>query len=469
MDGDTRPARSGVLDFDPSLIERYGGSGPRYTSYPTADRFHAGFTAVDYARELAKRNHRPATEPLSLYVHLPFCSSLCFYCACNKVITRNRGRSTKYVEYLGREIRLVRERIDLAPRAAQLHWGGGTPTFLPRDEMAELMRMLRAAFELEADASISIEVDPRTADAGTIAFLGDLGFNRISVGIQDFDPEVQRAVNRMQTEEETRTVIDAARANGFRSVNADLIYGLPRQTVRGFAQTLERVVDLAPGRIALYSYAHVPHLFKPQRKIDVGELPPPAEKLAILTLAIERLAAAGYQYIGMDHFAKPDDELARAQREGRLYRDFQGYSVSPGGDLVAFGTSAIGRIGDAYVQNAKSIDDYYAKIDQGSLPTVRGIALTADDRLRRAVIQALMCNFTIDRAAFDAAWSIRFADYFADELRELEPLAADGLVDIGADAITVTPRGRLLVRAVAMRFDRHWMQAQQHATHSKII
>ena len=469
MDGDMRPARSGMLEFDPALIERYGGSGPRYTSYPTADRFHAGFGAPDYARELARRNAARALEPLSLYVHLPFCASLCFYCACNKVITRNRGRSARYVEYLGREIGLVGGRLEGRPRVAQLHWGGGTPTFLQHDEMAELMRMLRAAFELEPDASVSIEVDPRTADSGTIAFVGGLGFNRISVGIQDFDPDVQRAVNRIQSEEETRAAIDAARANGFRSINADLIYGLPRQTVRGFAQTLDRVVDLAPDRIALYSYAHVPHLFKPQRKIAVDELPPPAEKLAILTLAIERLVAAGYQYIGMDHFAKPDDELARAQREGRLYRDFQGYSVSPGGDLLAFGTSAIGRIGDAYVQNTKSLDDYYARLDEGSLPAARGIALTADDRLRRAVIQALMCDFGIDVAAFEAGWRIHFADYFSDELALLEPLVADDLVDIGRDAITVTPRGRLVVRAVAMRFDRHWMMAQQHATHSKII
>ena len=469
MDGDTLPVRSGAVEFDPALIAKYGGSGPRYTSYPTADRFHAGFTQADYGREIARRNERQPIEPLSLYVHLPFCSSLCFYCACNKVITRNRGRSAKYVEYLGREIGLVRGRIEGAPRAAQLHWGGGTPTFLPREEMAELMRMLRAAFELAADASISIEVDPRTADAATIAFLGGLGFNRLSVGIQDFDPEVQRAVNRIQSEEETRTVIEAARANGFGSVNADLIYGLPRQTVRGFARTLDRVIDLAPDRIALYSYAHVPHLFKPQRKIAVDELPAPAEKLAILTLAIECLAAAGYQYIGMDHFAKPDDELARAQREGRLYRDFQGYSVSPGGDLVAFGISAIGRIGDAYVQNVKSLDEYYARLDESLLPTARGIALTPDDRLRRAVIQALMCDFRIDRGVIDAAWGIRFADCFRDELASLEPLAADGLVDITDEAITVTPRGRLVVRAVAMRFDRHWMQAQQHATHSKII
>ncbi|HEX8740833.1 MAG TPA: oxygen-independent coproporphyrinogen III oxidase [Casimicrobiaceae bacterium] len=456
-------------EFDAALIARYGGSGPRYTSYPTADRFHAGFTSADYEREIAKRNERASTESLSLYVHLPFCSSLCFYCACNKIITRNRGRSAKYVDYVGREIELVRGHIDGSPRATQLHWGGGTPTFLPHEEMAELMRMLRAGFDLTADASISIEVDPRTASAATIAFLGELGFNRISVGIQDFDPEVQRAVNRIQSEDETRTVIEAARANNFSSINADLIYGLPRQTVAGFARTLDRVVDLSPDRIALYSYAHVPHLFKPQRKIAVEDLPAPQDKLAILTLAIERLSAAGYQYIGMDHFAKPDDELARAQREGRLYRDFQGYSVSPGGDLLAFGVSAIGRIGDAYVQNTKTIDDYYARLEGGSLPVARGITLSADDRLRRAVIQALMCDFRVDRAAFDAAWQIRFADYFRGELASLEPLAADGLVDIGDDAITVTPRGRMLVRAVAMRFDRHWMMAQQHATHSKII
>lgn len=469
MDSDTRPGRPAGLEFDPALIERYGGSGPRYTSYPTADRFHAGFTAADYGGAIAKRNQDRSAQPLSLYVHLPFCTSLCFYCACNKIITRNQGRSRKYVDYLGHEIDLVRARIEGAPRAVQIHWGGGSPTFLPHDEMAELMQMLRAAFEPAPGAAVSIEVDPRTADGETMAFLGSLGFNRVSVGIQDFDPEVQRAVNRIQSEEETRMVIDTARANGFGSVNADLIYGLPRQTVAGFGRTLDRIVDLSPDRIALYSYAHVPHLFKPQRKIAVDELPSPRDKLAILMLAIERLAAAGYLYIGMDHFAKPDDELARAQRDGRLHRDFQGYSVGPGGDLVSFGISAIGRIGDTYVQNVKSLNDYYLKLDGGSLPVARGYALDDDDRVRRAAIQALMCDFRIEYEALGGRFGIRFADYFRDELLSLEPLAADGLVDVGDDAITVTPRGRLLVRAVAMRFDRHWARAQQHATHSKII
>ncbi|MGH8801173.1 MAG: oxygen-independent coproporphyrinogen III oxidase [Casimicrobiaceae bacterium] len=458
-----------MLEFDPVLIERYSGSGPRYTSYPTADRFHSGFTGAEYARAIADRNDRWGSEPLSVYVHLPFCSSLCFYCACNKVITRDRTRSVKYVGYLGREIGLVRERIEGSPRVAQLHWGGGSPTFLSHPEMAKLMQMLHAAFEFTSDAALAIEVDPRTVSAETVEFLARLGFNRMSVGIQDFDPVVQHAVNRVQTEEETRTAIDAARANGFRSVNADLIYGLPRQSVSGFVRTLERVIGLSPDRIALYSYAHVPHLFKPQRKIALQELPTAQEKLAILTLAIERLIGAGYLYIGMDHFAKPDDELARAQRERRLHRDFQGYSIGPGGDLLAFGVSAIGRIGDTYAQNAKSIDGYYASLDAGALPVVRGIALDADDVLRRAVIQALMCEFRIDYATVDAAHRIRFLDYFRSELAALEPLAVDGLVAIDDDGITVTMRGRLLVRAIAMRFDRHWSRALQHATHSKII
>jgi oxygen-independent coproporphyrinogen-3 oxidase len=457
------------LVLDTALIRKYDSSGPRYTSYPTADRFHERFTAADYVDAIHARNHASATQPLSLYVHLPFCNTICFYCACNKVITKDHGRSAKYIRYLGREIGMVGGLIEGAPKVEQLHWGGGTPTFLARDEMATLMAMLRGAFDFSPAAEISIEVDPRKVEADTIAFLGAQGFNRISVGIQDFDPAVQKAVNRIQSEEETLTVIDAARANGFVSVNADLIYGLPKQTVEGFSRTLDKVIAVAPDRIALYRYAHVPHLFKPQRRIDLADVPSPEASLAILALAIEKLGAAGYTYIGMDHFAKPTDELALAQRERKLHRNFQGYSTKPDCDMLAFGISAIGKVGASYVANVKTLDEYYERLDAQTLPVKRGVALTDDDLVRRDAIQRLMCDFDLDFAAFGAKHGIRFTEYFAPELAALAPLADDGLLDMNAERIVVTPRGRLLVRIVAMQFDRYLREMRDRATYSKVI
>jgi oxygen-independent coproporphyrinogen-3 oxidase len=335
--------------------------------------------------------------------------------------------------------------------------------------MSTLMGMLRGGFNVAPEAEVSIEVDPRKVGADTVAFLGTLGFNRISVGIQDFDPVVQQAVNRIQTEAETMTVIAAARANGFVSVNADLIYGLPRQTVAGFSATLDKVVAVSPDRIALYSYAHVPHLFKPQRRIDEAALPAPETKLGILALAIEKLGAAGYVYIGMDHFAKPTDELAIAQAQRKLHRNFQGYSTKPDCDLLAFGISAIGKVGASYVQNVRTLDEYYERLDAGALPVLRGVELNADDLLRREVIQKLMCNFELDFREIEGAHGIRFAEYFAPDLAALAPLAADGLAEIGADRITVTPRGRLLVRTVAMQFDRYLREARERAKYSRVI
>ena len=457
------------LVLDLALVRKYDLFGPRYTSYPTADRFHEGFTAEHYVNALHTRNHAHPTQPLSLYVHLPFCNTICYYCACNKVITKDHGRSAKYIRYLGREIAAVGALIEGGPRVEQLHWGGGTPTFLARDEMAALMGHLRGGFDFVRDAEISIEVDPRKVDAETIAFLAALGFNRISVGIQDFDPEVQKAVNRIQTEAETRAVMDAARANGFVSVNADLIYGLPKQSVAGFSATLDKVIDASPDRIALYSYAHVPHLFKPQRRIEVAELPAPEAKLGILALAIDKLGAAGYLYIGMDHFAKPADELAVAQRERKLHRNFQGYSTKPDCDLLAFGISAIGKVGAAYVQNVKTLDEYYDRLDAQALPVLRGVELDADDLIRRDVIQKLMCDFDLDFAAAEVRHRIVFREYFAPELAALQPLAADGLVELSDRAIRVTPRGRLLVRTVAMQFDRYLREARERAQYSRVI
>jgi oxygen-independent coproporphyrinogen-3 oxidase len=373
------------------------------------------------------------------------------------------------VRYLDREIAIVAGLCDGSAPVKQMHWGGGTPTFLSPDEMTALMSGLRSAFPFASDAEISIEVDPRKVDEAIVCVLARLGFNRISVGVQDFDPEVQRAVNRIQSDAETRLVIDAARANGFCSVNVDLIYGLPRQTVPGFGATLDRVIDIAPDRVALYNYAHVPHLFKPQRRIVESELPPPEDKLSILELAIDKLTRAGYVYIGMDHFARPDDELAVAQRGHKLHRNFQGYSTHGGCDLIGFGISAIGQIGDCYAQNVRTLDEYYARLDAGVLPVLRGATLDADDRLRREVIQRLMCDFTLDCGAISAAHHVAFNEYFAPELEALRALAADGLVELQSGAIRVTPRGRLLVRSIAMTFDRHLREQRERARYSRII
>ena len=461
------------LVIDPVLIRKYDISGPRYTSYPTADRYVEAFGEASFKDWLARRNVGGIGQPLSVYVHLPFCSTLCYYCGCNKVVTRDHGRSAKYIKYLEKELALVGGLLG-APRGAerqicQLHWGGGTPTFLSREEMRELMRLLDAQFERSPDAEVSIEVDPRSAEPGRIAFLGELGFNRLSAGVQDFDSAVQTAVHRIQSEAETRRVIEEARASGFRSVNLDLIYGLPRQTLDSFNATLDKVLALDPDRIALYSYAHLPELFKPQRRLHATELPSAEAKLQILTLAIGRLTRAGYLYIGMDHFAKPGDELAVAQRQGRLQRNFQGYSTHPESDMLAFGVSAIGRVGPTYYQNAKRIDDYGAMLDTDRIPVLRGVELSADDLVRRAVIQSLMCHFRVSIESIELAHLLDFRSFFAAELADLARLAADGLVEIGPEWIVVTPRGRLLVRTICMVFDRYLRARRQVASYSKVI
>ncbi|HEX5864372.1 MAG TPA: oxygen-independent coproporphyrinogen III oxidase [Casimicrobiaceae bacterium] len=462
-----QPAAS--VSFDPALIHKYDGFGPRYTSYPTADRFTQAFTAEQFVDAVLARIAGVPMRPLSLYVHLPFCDTICYYCACNKVTTRDHGRSAKYIRYLARELGIVSGLVDSASPVTQLHWGGGTPTFLSAEEMTLLWRVLRDNFAFAPDAECSIEVDPRHVNAETVELLSELGFNRMSLGVQDFDSTVQQAVNRIQSEAETRFVLDAARASGFRSLNIDLIYGLPRQTLAGFGVTLDKVLDGAPDRIALYSYAHVPHLFKPQRRISEAELPSADAKLAILELAIERLTDAGYLYIGMDHFALPDDELAVAQREGRLHRNFQGYSTHANCDLLAFGISAIGNVGATYSQNLRTLDDYYARLDDDALPCFRGWQLSADDILRRDVIHALMCQFTVSFKNIEDAHAIGFREYFATELNSLEPLADDGMVEIAPDAIHVTARGRLLVRTVAMAFDRYLRAQREPVRYSRII
>ena len=461
------------LVIDPALIRKYDLSGPRYTSYPTADRFVEAFGEGCFRHWLEQRGLGGRSHPLSVYMHLPFCDTVCYYCGCNKVVTRDHTRSAKYIKYLGRELALVAGLLG-APgsaerRVCQLHWGGGTPTFLSRGEMEELVGLLDAHYERLPDAEMSIEVDPRRVEAGRMAFLAGLGFNRVSIGVQDFDARVQAAVHRIQSEEETRLVVDEARANGFSSINLDLIYGLPRQTPASFEHTLDRVLDISPERIALYSYAHLPSVFKPQRRIHEAELPGAQHKLDILTLAIGRLTRAGYLYIGMDHFAKPGDDLAVAQRQGRLTRNFQGYSSAGDSDIVGLGVSAISKVGPVYAQNVKTLDEYYGRLENGEIPVMRGIELTPDDLARRAVIQALACHFAVSKEAISIAHLIDFDRYFAAELGELKEMERESLVALDEEWITVTPRGRLLVRALCAVFDRYLRADRTRATYSKII
>ncbi len=455
--------------FDPALIRRFDVSGPRYTSYPTADRFVEAFDANALEQWLHKRSVGGVVRPLSLYFHIPFCNTICYYCGCNKIITKDHGRSAKYLKYLAKEIALQAGHIEGSREVTQLHLGGGTPTFLSHDEMRGLMDSVRKYFTLKPGGEYSIEVDPRKVDFETVALLAELGFNRMSLGVQDFDPDVQKSVNRIQSFEETKLVLDAARATGFRSVSIDLIYGLPKQNVISFNRTLEQVIELSPDRISLYSYAHLPATFKPQRRIDAALLPNPDGKLQILQLAIRRLTEAGYVYIGMDHFARPDDELAVAQRQGRLHRNFQGYSTQSECDLLAFGVSAIASIGPVYAQNHKIIDDYYDALDRDELPVMRGLELSADDVLRRSIIQALMCHFELSTESIEIAHLIRFDEYFADELADLREMEAAGLLEISDGWITVKPAGRMLVRVIAMVFDRYLRADRERARYSRVI
>lgn len=457
----------GASLFDLGLIERFEIKGPRYTSYPTADRFKAPFDPA--ITRSALENRSSPGSPLSLYVHLPFCSSICYYCACNRIITGDHGRSSKYLRYLGREIALLTGDLRGSRQMVQLHWGGGSPNFLSDAETRALMALIRQSFELQPGGEFSIEIDPRQVDAGRVALLGEIGFNRISVGVQDFDVAVQEAIHRRQTLDETARVIDAARACGFKSISVDLIYGLPRQTLTGFEKTLNQVIALQPDRLSVYNFAYLPHLFKPQRRIAEADLPSAQTRLHILALAIRRLTEAGYVYIGMDHFAKPQDELAVAQRQGRLQRNFQGYSTHADCDLLAIGISAISKVGVTYSQNCKTLDEYYARLDRHELPVARGTVLDADDLLRRAVIQALMCQFEVAFDAIEDAFSIRFTDHFALELQELRELETAGLVSLNERNIRVLPAGRLLVRAVAMAFDVHLRVDRQKTRYSKVI
>ena len=457
-----------ALVFDLALIHKYDKAGPRYTSYPTAVQFHDGFGEAEYREQAPASN--ASGRPLSLYIHIPFCDTVCFYCACNKIVTRNRRHTAPYLDHLYREIALQGALFDRSRPVAQLHWGGGTPTFISAAEMRELMRVTGEHFRLLDDdrGEYSIEVDPRETDDHTIALLRELGFNRLSLGVQDFDPQVQQAVNRIQSREITLKVMEAARREGFQSISVDLIYGLPHQSVARFGRTVDEIIAQSPDRISVFNYAHLPELFKTQRQIDASALPPPAVKLEILKTVIERLTRAGYVYIGMDHFAKPDDELALAQQAGTLYRNFQGYSTHADCDLIGLGATSIGMVGDSYSQNLKGLEEYYARIDDNRLAVFRGVRLDADDRLRRAVITALICHFKLEFAAIERQFGIRFRDYFAVELEELADMQADGLLALSETGIRVLPPGRLLIRNLCMVFDRH-LREQKSQRFSKVI
>jgi oxygen-independent coproporphyrinogen-3 oxidase len=446
-----------TLQFDAATLRRYDRPGPRYTSYPTTPHFGPKFTETMLREHIRQSNAAPIARRLSLYVHIPYCFSPCFYCGCNRIITRDFSRARPYLERLQREIAMLGQLFDREREVIQVHLGGGTPNFMSASELDELLQTLRGHFRLNAstERDFSIELDPRHVAAADIAQYARIGFNRASLGIQDFDPEVQRAVNRIQSVAQTLRVIDACRAEGFRSVNVDLIYGLPKQTIEGFGRTLDTVLASRPDRLAIYSYAHLPAMFKAQRQIEVADLPGNETKLSLFALAVEKLSCAGYRYIGMDHFALPDDDLAQAQELGTLQRNFMGYTTHANCDLVGFGMSAISHIGDSFSQNARDLPDWQRAIDGGHLPVWRGRHLDFDDLLRGEVIQQLMCQGRIDMSAIGARFAVDFASYFAEGLSQLRPLCADGLVTVTARSIEATARGRLLLRVIAMCFDRY--------------
>ena len=455
--------------FDLELIRRYDSRGPRYTSYPTALQFDDQLTEDDYRRNALASNQ--SNVPLSLYVHIPFCHTLCYYCGCNKIVTHNQDRVEKYMNNLYREIDMQAELFNKERKVEQLHFGGGTPTYLNEVQLRELMQKLGDAFNFDGsdERQFSIEVDPRTMDSDGIRLLTELGFNRLSLGVQDFDPQVQRAVNRIQSIEQVKTLVDAARESGFKSISFDLIYGLPHQTVESFDATLDTATAIRPDRFAVYNYAHLPERFKGQRMINAEDIPAPETKLEILEKTIERLTSAGYIYIGMDHFALPEDELVQARKEGTLQRNFQGYSTHRYCDLISLGVSSISSIGNVFAQNSVTTMEYETLLEDGHLPIKKGIAVDDDDLLRAQVIQALMCYDKFRFDDFDAASGIDFRSYFAEELSQLAPLVSDGLIEVDDDSISIQAKGRLLLRNIAMKFDRYLKDSQHDNRFSRAI
>ena len=460
-----------TLVINPELLKRYDVSGPRYTSYPTADRFVEAFGEADYLQALEQRRDGVGTKayPLSLYVHIPFCESLCYYCACNKIITKHHERGAEYLRYLEREVDLNIAHLGQGQVVSQLHLGGGSPTFLSDAELTQLMTMLRRNFQFAPGGEYSVEIDPRTVTRDRLAHLAAQGFNRLSFGVQDFEPAVQKAVHRIQPAEQVFDLAAAARELGFESINADLIYGLPMQTPETFERTLEQITQLRPDRIALYAYAHLPERFKPQRRIHTQDLPPAASKLVMLSSAMRVLTQAGYVYVGMDHFALPNDALAVAKRQGRLHRNFQGYSTQPDCDLIALGVSSIGRVGPTFSQNVKTLDEYYDLLNQGRLPVARGMALSRDDLVRRTVIMALMCQGSVLFESVELSHLIDFKQYFATELETMASMQEQGLLTTDDTGIHVTELGWFFVRGVAMVFDKYLQADKNRARFSKII
>ena len=474
MHADSKESAAAETAWSPSgdLLRRFDLSGPRYTSYPTADRFHEAFGADQYRQALALRAGSGATGrrlPLSVYVHVPFCESVCYYCACNKVITRHHGRAAEYLDMLEREFELQLAALGRGQSASQVHLGGGTPTFLSDAELERLMSMLRRGLDIVPGAECSIEIDPRTVTAARLAHLKALGFNRLSFGVQDFDPDVQKAVHRIQPLEQVATLMREARALDFESINVDLIHGLPRQTPASLARTVAQVAALRPDRIALYAYAHLPQRFKPQRRIVAAELPAAADRIQMLSQSIAGFLEQGYVYIGMDHFALPGDALAVAKRQGRLHRNFQGYSTQPDCDLIGLGVSAIGKVGATYAQNVKTLPEYYDSVGRGELPVVRGFALSREDLLRRAVIMGIMCQGRVDFESIALAHLIDFRQHFATELERLADLEQQGLVEVGPTSLALTDIGWYFVRAVAMVFDQPLQSDRARERYSRVI
>lgn len=457
------------LAWNTDLIKRYDLAGPRYTSYPTALKFDTEHNEIDLIRTGLKTSD--AHAPLSLYIHIPFCAHVCYYCACNKVITRNRDKAQPYLDTLYKEIEQAAAWYGNQRIVNQLHWGGGTPTFISDEQMQELMTHLRHHFALRNDdkGDYSIEIDPREASSNTLKTLRATGFNRISLGIQDVDPRVQIAVNRVQSTEDTQRILDEARSLGFKSINMDLIYGLPHQTLETFNKTLDTVIDMSPDRLSVFNYAHMPDRFRPQRHINVADLPSANEKLAILQSTIQKLLNAGYVYIGMDHFAKPTDELAIAQQTGKLHRNFQGYTTHADCDLIAMGVSAISQVGDVYYQNEHDITAWSAAIENRGRAIRRGIQLTKDDHIRREVITQLICHFSLDTTAIETKYDINFFDYFNDVLPEINQFKEDKLLSVKKDKIIVSPAGRLLIRRICMAFDAFIPKENTTLGYSRII
>lgn len=447
--------------FDAELIEKHGGEGPRYTSYPTAVQFSDSFGTDDYRTAIAESNRFPIPADLSVYIHVPFCANPCFYCACNRVITRSTTAGQEFLVNLEKELDLVAPMFDTDRSVRQIHLGGGTPTFLSIDQIRQMMAMLRARFRIAPDAEVGLEIDPRTVDPEGIRELRDVGFNRISIGIQDLDPAVQKAVNRVHDTAMVGSVIGAARAVGFESISVDLIYGLPMQTTTGFAHTIDSIISMAPDRLSLFNYAHLPHLFKAQRQIDEEQLPAPATKLAIFRNSLNRLLDSGYEFIGMDHFAKPGDSLVRARENGTMVRNFQGYSTHGGLDLISFGPSAISQIGDSFAQNHRKLDDWAISLIEGRIPVARGLTRTTDDRIRADIIEQIMCTGALHFPEIERRYDLSFRRYFAYEINQLHSLVDDGLIEWLDDGFSVPANGLLFLRAIARTFDAHWARKQQ--------